>query len=140
MEEILDFYNNKHQKIIRFVYTNSLLKEEDLYDRYNNIATDIFNKKKDIEKSIADIKNQIESLSYNNNSDTAYLANLSQLIMIKKLQDTNGDFDYYRLVTVIGRKTIRDFIKLIISKISIGKKNRIHKITFKNGMSLSFIY
>lgn len=44
MEEILDFYNNKHQKIIRFVYTNSLLKEEDLYDRYNNIATDIFNR------------------------------------------------------------------------------------------------
>lgn len=124
----------KHERAIKRLESIYLYEDGDMSE------SDFFNKKKDIEKSIADIKNQIESLSYNNNSDTAYLANLSQLIMIKKLQDTNGDFDYYRLVTVIGRKTIRDFIKLIISKISIGKKNRIHKITFKNGMSLSFIY
>ena len=43
MEEILDVYNNKYNKPVRFVFTNSLIKETDTLDRYNNVSVELFN-------------------------------------------------------------------------------------------------
>lgn len=43
MQEIQKYYNVELKSKIRFVFTNNLLKEEHLYERYNNIALNIFN-------------------------------------------------------------------------------------------------
>jgi hypothetical protein len=37
------YYNKEINSKIRFVFTNNLLKEEHLSERYNNIILDIFN-------------------------------------------------------------------------------------------------
>ena len=60
--------------------------------------------------------------------------------MIKKLQDTNSDFDYYKLAKAIGRKPIHDFLAEIISRIIMGEQNKILKIIFKNSVSITFQY
>ena len=41
--EIQKYYNTELKSKIRFVFTNNLLKEEHLHERYNNIALNIFN-------------------------------------------------------------------------------------------------
>ena len=100
-----------------------------------------FEQKAAIEATIAKLDKQIKSLSGNDiGADEAYLAQLSKLIMIKKLQDTNSDFDYYKLAKAIGRKPIHDFLAEIISRIIMGEQNKIMKIIFKNGVSITFQY
>lgn len=42
IENIKDIYNNKFNSKIRLVFTNSLLQEEHLYEKYNNISLKIF--------------------------------------------------------------------------------------------------
>ena len=42
MKEIQHFYNNTINSKVRFVFTNNLLKEEHLHDRYNNICLQVF--------------------------------------------------------------------------------------------------
>lgn len=41
--ELKEYYNNKLNSKIRFVFTNNLLKEQHLYERYNNFSLHIFN-------------------------------------------------------------------------------------------------
>lgn len=43
MQEIQKYYNITLNSKIRLVFTNNLLKEEHLYERYNNISLNIFN-------------------------------------------------------------------------------------------------
>ena len=43
IKEIKNFYNEQLNSKIRFVFTNSLLEEKHLFDRYNNISLEIFN-------------------------------------------------------------------------------------------------
>lgn len=42
IKDVQDYYNNFLQSKIRLVFTNNLLKEEHLYERYNNISLNIF--------------------------------------------------------------------------------------------------
>lgn len=42
MIELRTFYNDKLKNKIRFVFTNNLLEEKHLYERYNNLALQIF--------------------------------------------------------------------------------------------------
>lgn len=43
IKDVQDYYNNFLHSKIRLVFTNSLLKEEHLYERYNNISLNVFN-------------------------------------------------------------------------------------------------
>lgn len=119
----------------------SRLKRAYLFDDGDMSEAEYFEQKAAIEGTIAKLDKQIKSLSGNDiGADEAYLAQLSKLIMIKKLQDTNSDFDYYKLAKAIGRKPIHDFLTEIISRIIIGEQNRIIKIIFKNGVSITLQY
>ena len=119
----------------------SRLKRAYLFDDGDMSEAEYFEQKAAIEGTIAKLEKQIKSLSGNDiGADEAYLAQLSKLIMIKKLQDTNSDFDYYKLAKAIGRKPIHDFLTEIISRIIIGEQNRIIKIIFKNGVSITLQY
>lgn len=42
MKEIQNYYNNVLQSKIRLVFTNNLLQEQHLYDKYNNIVLNLF--------------------------------------------------------------------------------------------------
>lgn len=44
MKEVQNYYNNILQSKIRFVFTNNLLIDQHLHERYNNLALQIFNK------------------------------------------------------------------------------------------------
>nr|DAI79792.1 MAG TPA: integrase [Caudoviricetes sp.] len=119
----------------------SRLKRAYLFDDGDMSEAEYFEQKATIEGTIAKLDKQIKSLSGNDiGADEAYLAQLSKLIMIKKLQDTNSDFDYYKLAKAIGRKPIHDFLAEIISRIIMGEQNKIMKIIFKNGVSITFQY
>lgn len=119
----------------------SRLKRAYLFDDGDMSEAEYFEQKAAIEGTIAKLDKQIKSLSGNDiGADEAYLAQLSKLIMIKKLQNTNSDFDYYKLAKAIGRKPIHDFLTEIISRIIIGEQNRIIKIIFKNGVSITLQY
>ena len=43
MQEIQKYYNITLNSKIRLVFTNNLLEEKHLFDRYNNISLEIFN-------------------------------------------------------------------------------------------------
>ena len=42
--ELQQYYNQEMHSKVRFVFTNNLLKKEHLYERYNNLVLDIFNR------------------------------------------------------------------------------------------------
>ena len=43
MQKVQNYYNNILKSKIRLVFTNNLLKEEHLYERYNNLSLNVFN-------------------------------------------------------------------------------------------------
>ena len=43
MQKVQNYYNNILKSKVRLVFTNNLLKEEHLYERYNNLSLNIFN-------------------------------------------------------------------------------------------------
>lgn len=46
MKEVQNYYNNVLENKIRLVFTNNLLKEQHLYEKYNNIVLNIFDNNK----------------------------------------------------------------------------------------------
>ena len=87
-----------------------------------------------IEQQIKDLKNPGTQ-----DADDAFLAKAQELALLKTIQNINSDYEFYPILKAIGRKTLRDFIHMLISRVELDE-NKVHKIVFTNGFSLTFIY
>ena len=48
--------------------------------------------------------------------------------------------NYKKLVLDLDEKVLKDFFNMVIERVVVGEKHRIHEIRFKNGLSQKFLY
>lgn len=117
------------------------LKDLYLFDDNDMTEAEYMERRNEILAKLDKYNEQIKALSINEKVDTNDfgIEQASQLILLKKLQDSNSDFDCTSLLKLVGHKLLREFIQSIIRKIEIDN-GKPSKITFVNGFCLTLKY
>lgn len=111
-----------------------------LYDDTAITPEKYIERKQNIIDTIARLNEQVKQLDGGVSDDKdVYLAQLAQLVLIKKLSDTSSDFEYRSIIKLTGVKVLREFFISIIKRIEINN-NKLHSLVFQNGITVTFTY
>lgn len=99
-------------------------------------------RKKQLDNQIAEINDQIGMINTVDNEDIIddeeFVARASEFIISKELASRNY-ISYKRLASVVDASVLQEFMSTILDNIVIDY-GKISKITFKNGITHSFLY
>lgn len=132
--------SNTKLKAEKEKYKRALNRLEDLYlfDDESMSEKDYILKKKKIEDKLKEVDKEIKksNTTISNEIDLSILSSNA----ILKNEILNSDYiNYKELDMLVDRKLLKEFINTLIEKIKINPKGLVKSITFKNGLTHTFI-
>ncbi len=101
-------------------------------------------KKQDIEKRINEINSKIKkrTMEYSKNlpgHDLSFIKKATQYLIAQNLT-SNQPIRYNKIVKIIDKELLQDFMQCVIKKITVEEDKRISSIEFVNGITHRFVY
>ena len=101
-------------------------------------------KKQDIEKRINEINSKIKkrTMEYSKNlpgHDLSFIKKATQYLIAQNLT-SDQPIRYNKIVKIIDKELLQDFMQCVIKKITVEEDKRISSIEFVNGITHRFVY
>lgn len=136
--EKLKSEKEKLERALKRLENLYLFSEESMSEK------DYLVKKHDLDKRIDEINNKIKKRSvefYKDlpGHDINFIKKATQYLLAQKLIN-NKPINYNKIIKIIDKKLLQDFIRSVIKKITVEEDKRISSIEFVNGITHRFIY
>jgi DNA invertase Pin-like site-specific DNA recombinase len=105
---------------------NYLIKKQDIEKRINSINTKIKKRTQEYAKSLP-------------GHDLSFIKKATQYLIAQNLA-TNKPINYNKIVKMVDKELLQDFMRCVIKNITIEEDRRISSIEFVNGITHRFVY
>lgn len=113
-----------------YLYSDESMSVEEYMASKRKLKAELEAIEKDIEEA---------ATSKQGSSEQDFLALAKQFILLKKISSCTADFSFKSLYTTIGRSTLKQFFNEILTSVDV-ENDKIKSITFKNGVTHTFVY